>query len=149
MKTKKLICIIGYAIVLLFTLIMFSLCLQIDLNVASSDDIFGAKMSLFFESLFFLPLVLAEIDLFFSIWCFSFRKNGKSRIKTILQIICCGISGMTVALMFVYLIVYVCMCSISFLFGYKLLLAYVLAIVLLRTIYVIVLIVEHVKKQSN
>lgn len=146
MKTKKLICIIGYAIVLLFTLIMFSLCLQIDLKVASSDDIFGAKMSLFFESLFFLPLALAELDLFFSVWYFFFRKHGKSRMKTILQIMCCSISGITVALMFVYLMAYVCRCSISFLFGYKLLLVYVLAFVLLRTIYVIIMIVEHIKK---
>lgn len=67
--TKKQIINLSFIVVLLLTLVIFNALLQA--NMAHSqinDDILGSKMDIFIGIVFLIPIILAEIDIFYSNW---------------------------------------------------------------------------------
>ena len=66
--TKKQIINLSFIVVLLLTLVIFNALLQA--NMAHSqinDDILGSKMDIFIGIVFLIPIILAEIDIFYTI----------------------------------------------------------------------------------
>lgn len=149
MKTKKIICTIGYGIILAVTVMMFFVNLNADMQSAVYDDIFGTKFTLLYELLVFLPIVIAELDLFFSVWHLLFCKHQDSRRKTILHLVSCCWSGLAMVAVLLSIVLVICRISVNFTFVFTSLLWYVVLCVLLRIIYGIVAVVEHRKYEDH
>lgn len=85
--TKKQIINLSFIVVLLLTLVIFNALLQA--NMAHSqinDDILGSKMDIFIGIVFLIPIILAEIDIFYTIK-YLLLQQVKNKNRTLINII--------------------------------------------------------------
>ena len=90
--TKKQIINLSFIVVLLLTLVIFNALLQA--NMAHSqinDDILGSKMDIFIGIVFLIPIILAEIDIFYTIK-YLLLQQVKNKNRTLINIISCILS---------------------------------------------------------
>ena len=91
--TKKRIIYLSFIIVLLLTLIIFNALLQANISYSqTNDDILGSKMDVFIGIVFLIPIILAEIDIFYTIKYLLLQQLNKNKYRTLINIISCSLS---------------------------------------------------------